>query len=222
VNLLIEANTPLGGKLMVTEARLVLQHALGIVFLLSATAKARDPGGFARGVMEYKVLPRLLSYCIGLVLLPLEAFVSASHLTGWRLDLAVPLGLVLLLSFVLGVGVNLGRGRVLPCYCFGSGARGGETISGRTVARLLLLLSGEVFLLVEGSLLTKSRPAIYPWQAGGLLEFSLAVFWAGFALLAGSWLLSFTDLLNLLRVCNTCGKRRAVTTLSSARGTWDS
>lgn len=208
---------------MVSKALLVVQLALGIVFLLSATAKARDPQSFARGVMDYEILPRSLAYCIGLVLPLLEAFLSASYLTGWRLDLTVPLGLVMLLSFVLAVGVNLGRGRVLPCYCFSSGAHGGEMISGRTFARLLLLLSGGVFLLVEGSPVTKSHPAIYSWQVGSLLEFSLALFWAMVALLTGSWLLSFTDLLYLMRGCETGAKSSGkVTNSSSVQHTRDS
>jgi hypothetical protein len=181
------------------ELRFVVQLAIGIVFLLSAIAKARNPRTFAQGVMEYGILPRSVAYFVGLVLLPLEALLAVSHLTGWQLDVVLPLGLLMLLSFGLAVGINLRRGRVLPCYCFGSGAREGEMISARTLARLVLLFSAEALLLIEGNRLTIRQPAAYSWQAGGLLKLSLALFWASFVLLTSSWLLSSFDILNLLR-----------------------
>jgi Methylamine utilisation protein MauE len=195
---------------MVAKVSLIVQLAIGIVFLLSALAKAQDPRGFARGVVEYRILPSSLAYGVGLVLLPLEGFLFLSHLTGWLLGLAVPLGLLLLLAFALAVGVNLGRGRVLPCYCFGSRAQGGEMLSGRTLARLLLLLSGEAFLLVEVVMHNHSRAAIYSLHVGSLYQFSLAFFWASFVLLAGSWLLGLMDLVNLFTVCTACSRSKAV------------
>jgi len=111
--------------------------------------------------------------------------------------------------------VNLRRGKVLPCYCFGRSPSGGEMISGRTLARLLLLIAGEIVL--EGSVLAKRQP-IYAWQAGGLLGLSLAIFWACFALLGASSLLSLTDVLGLLGICDTHGKRKSAGRVGSDRG----
>jgi hypothetical protein len=181
---------------VIDEARLVVQLALGLVFLLSASGKLLNPAGFARGVAEYKVLPATLAYIAGLLLIPLEIYLAASHLTGWTLAVAVPAGLVTLASFAAAVAVNLKQGRALPCYCFGG--QGGEIISGRTLVRLFFLLSGELLLLADPDLFSASK-LVYPGRAASISEFGAALFWAMFLLVAGLWLLSLTDLIELFR-----------------------
>ena len=42
---------------MFAEMLLVVQLALGTVFVLSAAGKLRDPKSFARGVVDYRILP---------------------------------------------------------------------------------------------------------------------------------------------------------------------
>ena len=186
---------------MLAEIRLVAQLALGVVFVLSAAGKLRDPAGFARGVVDYQILPASLAYPAGLLIIGLEGWLAIAHLTGLLLAIAVPLGFGTLVSFAVAVGVNLRRGRALPCYCFGG--RGGETISVRTLARLLLLVGGEVLLLADPSLFTGSQ-IVYPGRITNFSELALPLFWATFLLVAGSWLLSLPDLVDLLRPCNTC------------------
>ncbi len=115
---------------MTDEARLVVQLALGVVFLLSDTAKLRNP----------------MTFAFGLLLMPGEVFLALSHLTGWLIVVGVPLAMVTLVSFAVAVGVNLLRRREVPCYCFGDGR---ETISGRSLTRLLMMTSGEVVLVTD-------------------------------------------------------------------------
>lgn len=191
---------------VIEETRLVAQFALGLVFLLSASGKLLRPAAFARGVTEYRILPESLGFGFGLLLIPVELLLAVSHLTGWQLALAAPAGLAALASFAVAVAVNLGRGRVLPCYCFGG--RGGETISARTMARLLLLLAAELLVLTDPALFRTSQ-FVYPGRAANLSELGLLFFWATFLLVAGLWLLSVTDLMELLRPCPTCGSRTA-------------
>jgi len=179
---------------MWSEMRLVAQLALGTIFGLSAAGKLRNPTGFAQGVVDYEILPPGLAYSVGLLLVPLEGFLAASHLTGWLLALAVPLGLGTLVTFGVAVGINLGRGRELPCHCFAG--QGGETISGTTLARILLLVPGEALLFEDRGALASNRP-VYPWQIATLREFGLALFWTSFLLTAAMWFLSLSDLLNL-------------------------
>ena len=200
--------------LTIDKTRLVVQLAIGLVFLLSAPGKLLNPRGFARGVSEYQVLPESLGYRVGLFLIPLEVFLAVSHLSGWLLAFAVPLGLAMLASFATAVAVNLKRGRVLPCYCFGG--HGGETISGHTLGRLLLLFASELLLLADPSLFMASQ-VIYPDRIASLLGFGLALFWAMFLLVAGFWLLSATDVIELLSPCRTCGARAAGAKSRSAR-----
>ena len=181
---------------MSAEMGLVLQLALGVVFLLSAAGKLRDPKGFALAVADYQVLPALLAYPVSLLIIGLESWLAITHLTGLLMAVAAPLGFATLASFVVAVGVNLKRGRGLPCYCFGG--RGGETISSRTLTRLILLLSCEGLLLADPIFFTTNQ-LIYPDRITRFSDLALALFWATFLLVGGSWLLNLPDLMDLLR-----------------------
>jgi putative oxidoreductase len=176
------------------NVRLIMQLAIGTLFLLSTAGKLRDPGGFVRGVRQYQILPAI-AVQIGLIIIPLEGFLAISHLSGWMLSLSALIGCGLLSIFAVAVTVNLYWGRAVPCYCFGGG--GDDTISLRTLARLVLLLTGEMVLLFGGVPLTKSR-LVFPRQVGTLSEFGKAAFWTGLLLVAASWLLSAGDLWDLL------------------------
>lgn len=187
---------------MIDEMRIVVQLAIGLVLLQSSSVKLLNPVGFAKGVREYQILPASLAYLVGLLLIPLELFLAVSHLTGWLLAFAVPIGVAMLASFVAAVAINLKREVVLPCYCFG--AQGDETISKRTLARLFLMIGGELLLIADPSLFSTSK-LIYPTRITNLSELALVLFWSMFLLVAGLWLLSVTDLIALLRKCVTCG-----------------
>jgi Methylamine utilisation protein MauE len=178
--------------------RLVAQLALGLVFLLSTLGKLRRPAAFLRGVAEYEILPAPLAYIFGAVLIPVEAFLAAAHLTGRGLGGAVPLGIAVLLAFATAVAVNLRRNRDLLCHCFDS--LGGERISARSLAQLGLLLAAEVLLLAGPA----HRPA-------GLGDLALAGVWAVFCLLAGLWLLRADEVFQLFRRyrCKTCSQAPA-------------
>jgi methylamine utilization protein MauE len=178
------------------EMLLVAQLAVGLVFLPSASGKLQNPVGFAQGVSEYRILPSYLAFGVGMLLIPLEFFLGVSHLTGWLLAYTVPMGLATLASFAVAVAVNLRRGRSLPCYCFGSQDR--ERISGRTLARLLLLFACELLLLLDAGLF-KASPLVYPDRIHSFHDLALASFWAIFLLIAGSWLLSAPEVIELWR-----------------------
>ncbi len=184
-----------GGIPVLAKTGLVVRLAIGTVFALSTGGKVRDPKGFARGVVDYQILPARLAYCVGLLVIPLEGVLAVSHLTGWGLSAAVPLALGLVASFGVAVGVNLGRRRALPCYCFGT--LGEETISGRSLARLFLLMLGEGLLIADHS--APPSDGLHHQQIAGLQEIGLALFWAALLLIAAMWILSFEDLLNFVR-----------------------
>jgi hypothetical protein len=137
-----------------------------------------------------------LARVFGGLLIPAEAFLAAAHLTGRALDVAVPLGAAMLGSFVAAVAINLRRNRDLPCHCFDS--LGGERISARSLAQLLLLVGGELFLL----------GALRRERAWSPEELALAAFWAVFCLLAGLWLLRADEVYALFRSyrCKTCSE----------------
>jgi hypothetical protein len=182
---------------VLAELRLVSQLALGCVFLFALAGKLRDPRGFARGVVDYDILPATLAYWFGFLLLPLEGFLAAAHLTGWALPVAAPMGVATLASFALAVGINLRRGRGLPCFCFGSGEQ--ETLSLGSLARLLLLLAGELFVW--------AGPAgwVYPDHLSTPLALVRAAMATALLLVSASWLLGAGEIVELFRPCTTCG-----------------
>ena len=178
------------------DTLLALQLAIGLVFLFSAIGKLLTPLKFAAGVTEYHILPEWLAFVVGIVLIPFELFLAASHISGWLLPFALPAGLVMLISFMIAVGINLKRGSVLPCHCFGAGE--GEMISARTLVRLGLLFTGEAIVLAGSG-----WPAIveltYPDRVSSFAELGRVFFWATFILILAVWLLSLTDVVALLR-----------------------
>jgi hypothetical protein len=101
--------------------------------------------------------------------------------------------------------LNLKRGHVLPCYCFGG--RRGETISLQTLARLCLLLVGEGLLFFAPGL--RATDTLVLWQTKSVPDLGLALFWVGVLLLGGMWLLSLADFVDVLRPCSRCGRKLA-------------
>jgi len=186
---------------MLDRLRLIVQLALGIVFLLSASSKVLHPSTFARGVREYKVLPDSIALIIGLLLIPIEIVLGISHLAGLLLSYAAPLALAILISFAVAVTVNLKRGRVMPCYCFGS--QDGEQLSRRTLARLGLFIAGELFVLADPALFAGDR-FTYPERLGDFALLITVLICSVFVLSAGQWILSLPDVVDLFRPCPSC------------------
>jgi hypothetical protein len=177
-----------------------LELSLGIVFLLSALPKFRQPLAFAQGVVGYKILPAGVARVFALALIPLEAFLALTFLTGWLTGIALLLAMITLLAFLFGVGINLRRGRRIPCGCFGETS---EPISLRTLARLFMLLAAVL-------LLATYRTTGEPWPGLGLLVTNASaasalvyllhtVSLAASLVLLGAWLLSLPELAVMLR-----------------------
>ncbi len=174
------------------------QLSLGMVFLLSALPKLRQPLAFARNVVEYRVLPAQVAYVFALALIPLEAFLAMAFLTGRLTDVALPLASVLLILFLFAVGINVKRGRRVACGCFGNAS---EQISPRTLARLLLLLTVVLLLIAFRSAGGAS------WPSFGTMNVNVStftyllqtVFLAAFLIILAAWMLSLPELVFLVR-----------------------
>jgi hypothetical protein len=179
-------------------ARLVLQLALGGVFLVSSAGKALHPLAFLRGVAEYEILPAPLAYAFGAVLVPLEAFVALALLSGLAVSLALPLAMGLLLVFGTAVAINLRRHRDMRCHCYGS--LGGERLSARSLVQLALLLGVGLFVWGGGGEDVHFLPS--PEDA------LVASTWALACLMAGLWLVHADEVVRLFRkVCKTCTRQ---------------
>lgn len=184
-----------------TEVYLISRLLIGAVFLLSVVGKLEHPRSFTQGIEDYEILPAGTAAGATIFIIIAELFLAIAHLMGWWLRVAVPVGLVVLASFAVAVAVNLVRGRKLPCYCFST--TGGEEISPRTLARLLLLLSTEIFLLVKPNLFAASE-----WinaRPQPIVEPGLTFFWVGFLWVVFSWLFSLPEIAELLTGRKTVG-----------------
>lgn len=169
------------------------QLALGVVFLLAAAPKLRAPGEFVQAVRGYELLPAAMARPVAYALIGVEAALAVALITGRAVGVALPVAIASVLVFMVGVGVNLRRGRRVRCGCFGGA---GEVLSGRTMARLAILLVGATVLLVLHAAGSDSV-----WTVG-LLVASGGAHLAGLAacwLVLGLWLLQLPELASLVR-----------------------
>jgi putative oxidoreductase len=113
------------------------QLGIAMVFVASAVPKLLEPLAFTRTVAGYGVLPRQTARIVAPVLIALETLLAVGLLTGAAAWATLPVGAVLVALFAVVTTVNLARGRITSCGCFGSES---EVISGKTVARLVVLL----------------------------------------------------------------------------------
>lgn len=178
---------------------LAVQLALGLTFLGSASSKLLEPVGFAYGVAEYHVLPKRFAYGIGIAIIATELALAASHLSGLWLIYAIPVSIVMLVAFGLAVAVNISRGVVLPCYCFG--VRSTEPVSYRVLVRIALLLSGEVVLL-KGAAQSQIAASHH------FVDHGIALMWATGIVMCCLWILSAPDVIGLVRASVTRTKQR--------------
>jgi putative oxidoreductase len=96
--------------------------ALGAVFVAAAVVKIQDPPGFAHEVSNYRLIPPIAVNPVALVLPWLEIFCGLALIFGPGRRAASALVLALLLVFIVGLGVNLARGRPVDCGCFSTAA----------------------------------------------------------------------------------------------------
>jgi hypothetical protein len=103
---------------LLTFCRLVI----GLTFILSFVAKARDIGQFAETIGRFELLPRHWTKATAGLFLGGEAAVVILLIAGGPLlPLAFALAGLLLLLFTLALLSALQRGIKTSCHCFGAG-----------------------------------------------------------------------------------------------------
>lgn len=175
------------GTDLISHTAQAAQLSLGLVFLLAVLPKLRAPQRFAETVAEYRLVPTALTPAVARGLIGVEAFLALTLLTGTVMELSAPLALVTFSAFAGAVGHNLLRKRKVSCGCFGAGS---ETISGRTLSRLALLVFAAAFVTVATTVmgvapLSPASPAGGP-AASPSHVMETAVLSLGL-LLAGMW-----------------------------------
>src|SRR5215218_5486761 len=173
-------------------ALLVARVLLVSVFIVAGVTKLADRAGSKKALVDFGV-PASLAAPLG-VLLPLaELAVAAALILASSAWWGAVGALVLLLLFVVGIAVNLARGRKPECRCFGQ--LHSEPAGWKTLARNGVLAAVAGFVVWRGY--GGAGPSAVAWLAGlsaaqvvGLV-FGLTLL----VVLAAQWLL----LLNLLR-----------------------
>src|SRR5437870_574998 len=117
------------------------------VFLIAGLAKLADRPGARQALIDFG-LPTPLASPLG-ILLPVAELVVAAALiptaTAWWGGLGA---FALLLVFVVGIGVNLARGRRPDCHCFGQ--LHSEPVGWPTLARNGVLAAVAGFVVWQG------------------------------------------------------------------------
>lgn len=177
---------------------LVSQISLGIVFLVSAYFKVRQPKTFVRQVVAYNILPSQPAYIFGFILIPLETYVALSLLTGVTAELALLAAGFLLLIFLAAVVMNVWRGRAISCGCFGQTS---EPISLRTIVRLVLLLLLAIIPIIGryGANVTPIQPLSLIISVTGVVDLLQAMLFAALVIVIGMWLLSLPEMVSLIK-----------------------
>lgn len=175
-----------------------LQLALGLVFVLAVVPKLRHPRAFASTVAEYRIVPAAVADHLAVAFISAEAFVAVAFFTGWLSVVAIGVAVGTLAAFLAATGVNLRRGHVVPCGCFGD-AR--ERISLRSVARLLMLLGAALALIAFQATGTGfvTVAALADDGVGALAYLAEIGSFAGGLLLAGLWALTLPELARAAR-----------------------
>jgi peroxiredoxin len=170
---------------MMDAALLIARLVLAGVFTLAGVAKLADLKGSRQAIIDFGV-PSAIAAPLGLVLPLAELTVAATLLpasTAWWGALGA---LGLLSVFVVGISINLARGRKPECHCFGQvhSAPAGW----KTLARNGALAAVAGFVLWEGYE-GGAGPSALAWL-GALSAAQLVGLLGGFlvlALLAGQW-----------------------------------
>jgi uncharacterized membrane protein YphA (DoxX/SURF4 family) len=129
------------------QVQLVLRLTLGLIFLLSAVAKLRDPAAFVQGVLEYRVLPAPLARVYGRALPFVELGTALLLLSGILLVLATGVAVLMLISFAVAIAIVTLQGHSLACNCFGVAQR--SVVGWYTLVRDVFCLLPAVWLLTR-------------------------------------------------------------------------
>jgi len=172
----------------VSDLAYSLQLAMGAVFAFAALSKLRAPGSVVSSIRDYKILPERAAPLAAVLLFLCELAIAALLLSGYGVEIGLALAVLTVLTFLVGVLVNLHRGRHIPCGCFGSTD---ETLSRRAVARLLVLLTVGVLCLTGHLLAAVSTPTVADVIGGSdptFRETVESILIAAFAVVAAQWL----------------------------------
>ncbi len=99
-----------------------VQIALGAIFVAAALPKIADPPSFAHMIYNYRILPGSLINISALVMPWVELVVGLALILGVWVRPARWIVALLLVTFMIAIAINLGRGNAIDCGCFDTSA----------------------------------------------------------------------------------------------------
>lgn len=116
---------------------------LAALFLRSGLSKIASPGDFRAAVARFQVVPATAAPVIARVLPLIEVGAAAAMAAGFATAFFGPLIGLLLLAFATAIAVNLSRGDVVDCGCWGKAPK---PITWGQVGRNVALAAVALFL----------------------------------------------------------------------------
>lgn len=95
-----------------------VQIALGAIFIVAALPKIIDAPSFAHMIYNYRLVPGWAVNPLALFLPWMELLTGGALILGVFKRTAASLIGAMLLVFIIGIGVNLGRDNAIDCGCF--------------------------------------------------------------------------------------------------------
>ena len=124
----------------------IVRVTVGSLFLSAALLKLRQARLFVVVTVDFQILPVVTARTLGWVLPYVEAVVGLALIVGVLSRPFSLLAILLVLAFSAAILVNLRRGRVLNCGCFGGSGRIGSS----TLARNLVIATGAIAVAGAG------------------------------------------------------------------------
>ncbi|MGH2778742.1 MAG: MauE/DoxX family redox-associated membrane protein [Actinomycetota bacterium] len=132
---------------MFAYALLLCRFCVATLLLLSALAKWRDRSALREVISDYRLVPHPLIAPAAWLLPRIELTVGLAMATGTLLDIAAAGAAVMGFLFGAAATINLVRGRVIRCGCFGASST--APVSWATVGRAIAIVAMSSVVALE-------------------------------------------------------------------------
>ncbi|MEE8341370.1 MAG: MauE/DoxX family redox-associated membrane protein, partial [Candidatus Neomarinimicrobiota bacterium] len=122
-----------GSTIIIIGARILV----GGVLIYASLDKIIDPGGFARAIDNYHIIPFGLENIMAIILPWLELFVGIGLIFGLFIDGAAFITVVMMLIFIFAISFAILSGYNIECGC---GLKPGELVGIRKIIEDLVYL----------------------------------------------------------------------------------
>ena len=126
---------------------ILLRLSVGVLFVVAGFSKILRIQTFVFEVHSFQILPPVLVVPFAFAIVAAETIFGTALMVGLftRIDAAVMSALTD--TFILAIGINLIRGNIVACGCFG--IFGSDLISVNMLLRNLVILSGSLTLALQ-------------------------------------------------------------------------